>query len=232
MINFDNIISKENRKYENPNPLFPMHPSRCVIFGPSSSGKTNDIFNAIQNSVFHKIFLYSKCLCEPKYEFLINIQKAKEEELRKKGINESLIHFSTDIKDVMPLESLDKSYQHLYIFDDLVLEDKKTQEKYIGDLYIRSRKYNASVFYLSQSYFKTPKIIRDNATFVVLKRLNDNRELKIIHSIYASEINREVFLKKYEESVSTYKQHGSFIIDNANKHKSLKLRANYTGIFC
>jgi len=232
MINFDNLVSKKSNNYVNINPFYPQHPARILIIGPSNSGKTNDLLNIIHYSIFHKIYIYSKTLDEDKYQFLINIQQRKEEELRKQGITESIIEFSTDIKDVIQLEELNKSFQHLYIFDDICLAEKKIQEKYIGDLYIRSRKYNCSIVYLSQSYFKTPKIIRDNAQYIALKKLNDKRELKTIHNIYASEIKREVFMQNYEESVESYNNHGSFIIDCNTKHKCLKLRANYTGIFC
>ena len=231
MINWDNIIETEKQQYKNGSLFFHSFPSRCLIIGPSSSGKTNDLLSIIHNSVFHKIFIYSKTLDEDKYQYLINIQKSKEKLLTRQGVHESLVHYSTDIKDVMPLENLDKNFQHAYIFDDICMEEKKQQEKYIGSMWIRCRKYNASVFYLSQSYFKIPKAIRDNANFVVLKKLTDNRELHIIHRIYCPEIGKEEFLKKYHEAVSTFGNHGSFVIDTNMKHKCLKLRANYSFIF-
>jgi hypothetical protein len=232
MINFDTIIQSNNHNtYKNISPFYPQHPFRCLIVACSGAGKTNDLLNIIHNSVFHKIFVYSKTLDEEKYQFLINVQKQKEQLLKKQGISENLIHFSTDIADAVPLENLDKNYQHLYIFDDICLESSKEQEKYIGDLYIRSRKFNASVVYISQSYFKIPKIIRDNASFIVLKKINDERELKTIHSIYANHSTLDEFLKKYHEAVMTYSNHGSLIIDNVIKFNYLKLRANYVGVF-
>lgn len=231
MINWDNVINGEKRIVKNGSLFYHSFPSRCLIIGPSSSGKTNDLLTIIHNSVFHKLYIYSKTLDEDKYEYLINMQKAKEKMLSELGVNESLVHYSTDIKDVMPLEKLDKNFQHAYIFDDICMEEKKQQEKYVGSMWIRCRKYNASVFYLSQSYFKIPKTIRDNANFVVLKRLTDNRELNIIHSIYCPEVAKSEFIKKYSEAVSTYNNHGSFVIDTNFKHINLKLRANYSSIF-
>ena len=231
MINFDNIIQQEGSCYKNVSPFYPIHPARILIVGNSGCGKTNDLLNIIHNSIHHKIFIYSKTLDEDKYQYLINLQKEKEELLRKKCITESVVHFSTEISDAIPLEALNKNFQNLYIFDDICLESSKEQEKYIGDLYIRSRKFNTSVVYISQSYFKIPKIVRDNASFIVLKKINDERELKIIHSIYTSDFSREEFLRKYHEAVSTYGGHGSLIIDNVTKHNALKLRANYVGVF-
>ena len=210
MINFDSIIQPTNQSpYKNISPLYPQHPFRSIIVACSGAGKTNDLLNIIHNSVFHKIYVYSKTLDEDKYQFLINVQKQKEQLLKQQGISENLIHFSIDITNAIPLENLDKNYQHLYVFDDICLESSKEQEKYIGDLYIRSRKFNTSVVYISQSYFKIPKIIRDNASFIVLKKINDERELKTIHSIYANHSSFDDFLKKYHEAIATYNNHGS-----------------------
>lgn len=231
MINWDYIIETEKQEYKNKSLFFPQHPCRCLIIGPSSSGKTNDLLTILHNSMFHKLYIYSKTLDEEKYQYLIKIQSEKEKVLCQQSVSESLIHYSTDIKDVIPLEDLDKKFQHAYIFDDICLEEKKNQEKYIGTMWIRCRKYNTSVFYLSQSFFKIPKVIRDNANFVVIKKLADNRELNIIHRIYAPEFDIKAFTKKYDEAVSSYGNHGSFVIDSVIKHKFLKMRANYTAMF-
>ena len=231
MINWDAIIDSAKVEYKNKMPLIPQHPSRCLVIGPSGSGKTSDLLTILHHSCFHKVYIYSKTLDEEKYEFLIAMQKQKEIALKRKGIAESLVHFSTEIRDAIQLENLDKGFQHAYVFDDICLENKKEQEKYIGAMWIRCRKYNASAFYLSQSFFKIPKVIRDNANFIVLKKLADLRELDIIHKIYAAETNRCDFRKKYLEAVTSLGGHGSFVIDNQIRHQSLKLRANYTSLF-
>ena len=129
MINFDSIIQPTNQSpYKNISPLYPQHPFRSIIVACSGAGKTNDLLNIIHNSVFHKIYVYSKTLDEDKYQFLINVQKQKEQLLKQQGISENLIHFSTDITNAIPLENLDKNYQHLYVFDDICLESSKEQE--------------------------------------------------------------------------------------------------------
>ena len=61
MINFDDI-AKENIKEHNPNwPQIPDHPYRILIIGGCGSGKTNSLFNLInEQSGIDKIYLFAK----------------------------------------------------------------------------------------------------------------------------------------------------------------------------
>ena len=72
MINFDCIV-KENIKVYNPNcPQILDHTYRILITGISRSGKTNSLFNVInQQPDIDKIYLYAKDVNEAKYQFLI-----------------------------------------------------------------------------------------------------------------------------------------------------------------
>ena len=71
MLNLDKIC---NNKSDDEN-----WPFRMLIIGPSGSGKTNTLLNLIQNlnetTPVDKIYVYTKDLAEPKYEFLINTRK-------------------------------------------------------------------------------------------------------------------------------------------------------------
>ena len=73
MINFHDYTN-ENKLKHNPDwPYIPDHPYRILIIGGSGSGKTNALFNLINNLAdIDKIYLYAKDLYEPKYQFLIN----------------------------------------------------------------------------------------------------------------------------------------------------------------
>ena len=68
MINFDDVV-KENIKENNPNwPQILDHPYRILIIGGSGSGKTNSLFNLINNqSDIDKIYLFAKGPNEAKY---------------------------------------------------------------------------------------------------------------------------------------------------------------------
>ena len=68
MINFDDV-TKENIKEHNPNwPEIPDHPYKILIIGGSGSGKTNSLFNLInQQPDIDKIYSYTKDPYEAKF---------------------------------------------------------------------------------------------------------------------------------------------------------------------
>ena len=49
MINFDDYINENKRKHNLNWPYIPDHPYRILIIGGTGSGKTNTLFNLINN---------------------------------------------------------------------------------------------------------------------------------------------------------------------------------------
>ena len=96
IINFDNI-AKENRKDHNPQ--ITDHQHRMLIIWGSGSGKTNSLFNLInQQPDIDIIYLYAKDPYEVKCPFLIN----KREGTGLKHFNDSkaFIEYLNDMNDV------------------------------------------------------------------------------------------------------------------------------------
>ena len=71
---------KENIKEHNPNwAQISDHPYGTLIIGGSGSGKTNSLFNLInQQPDIYKIYLYAKDQFETKYKFLINKRESTD----------------------------------------------------------------------------------------------------------------------------------------------------------
>ena len=58
-----------------------------------------------------------------------------------------------------------------------VTSDKKPQQ-ILKDLFIRCRKLNIAIYFLTQSHFSVPKDVRLNCTHYILFKLNNRTELQ------------------------------------------------------
>ena len=124
MINFDDVI-KENIKEHNPNwAQISDHPYGTLIIGGSGSGKTNSLFNLInQQPDIDKIYLYAKDPYEAKYQFLIK----KREDVGTKHFNDSkaFIEYSDDMDDIyknIEKYNSNKKRKLLIVFDDMIAD--------------------------------------------------------------------------------------------------------------
>ena len=106
------------------------------------------------------------------------------------------------------LDKFDKDKNHLVVWDDLVLsKDLSMVENY----YIRARKLNVSVIFISQSYYRIPKIIRNNCSYMVLLKLSGNREVNMILSEFGLGVTKEELIDIYE--YATKERFSPLIID-------------------
>ena len=182
--NFYELIPKQSKSARNPG--YEKHGLEVafymIIIGGSGSGKTNVLMSFIQlsSNTFSKIAICVKNADEPLYNLL---QKKCE------GIE---FYENGDIPDMKDFE---ESTSSLIVFDDLVLE--KDQSK-ISEYFIRGRKLGITCIYISQSYYKIPKIIRINCRYIILKKLSSNKDLKLIINEYNLNYNMEEILKLYE----------------------------------
>lgn len=182
LINFYEFIKQD----ETPNPNYETHrikiPFRALVCCSSGGGKSNLILNlmAQMSNTFTKIVIVSKEE-EPLYNYL--------QEKIKKGLE---IHYQGSIPE---LNKMSKGQSGLVVFDDLVL-DKKPQ---IGEMYIRGRKLGYSSVYISQSFYQTDKIIRQNCNIIWLGYGMQSRDLKMILSEFALSINLNDLVKMYNE---------------------------------
>ena len=99
MINFDDYTNENKTQHNLKWPYIPDHPYRVLIIGGSGSGKTNALFNLINNQPdTDRIYLYAKDLYEPKYQFLIN--KRKSTGLKHFNDPKAFMEYSNDMQDV------------------------------------------------------------------------------------------------------------------------------------
>ena len=78
------------------------------------------------------------------------------------------------------------------------MSDKKAQQ--IGkELFIRCRKLNISLCFLTWSYFSVPKNVRLNCTHYIIFKLNNKRELQNIAITHSADIDYKDFSKIYKD---------------------------------
>ena len=67
----------------------------------------------------------------------------------------------------------------LIVFDDMIA-DIMTNKKFqaiIKELFIRYRKLNISLVFITQSYFSVPKDVRLNATHYLIMKINSKKRI-------------------------------------------------------
>ena len=62
-------------------------------------------------------------------------------------------------------------------------------------MFIRGRKLNISLVFITQSYFKFPKDVRLNSTHFLIMKIPNKEELQQIALNYSSDINSKDFIK-------------------------------------
>lgn len=217
IINFYEVIPK---KYllEAENPNYNIHnidlPFRMCVVAPSGSGKTNFLVNLIKvfsqgKGTFADIHICTANKDEPLYNWL-----TKENEQ---------ITISEGILSTPKLDSMDKEENHLVIWDDLVLtKDLSSVEKY----YIRARKLNCSVVFLSQSYYDIPKMIRKNSSYLVVLNLGGSkRETTALLNEWGTELDKDELKAIYDDCTSEHMR--PLIIAGGKVDKNKKYRKGW-----
>ena len=144
--------------------------------------------------------MYAKDLDEPKYQLLID----KREQAYIKNLNDpnTFIEYSKnmdDISDDVNDYNSKRKRKVLIVFDDTishVMSDKKAQSL-LKELFIRCRKVNISLVFITQSYFFVPKDVRLNSTPYLIFKVNNRRELQNIAINHSADIDYKDFLNIY-----------------------------------
>jgi len=196
IINFYEVIpTKYLNKNDNPN--FKDHnmdiPFRACVCAPSGSGKTNFVLNILKKfskgkGTFVDIYIITNNKDEPLYNWL--------------GDNFNNIHILEGMANTPNLDDMDKSYNTLVIWDDLVIN--KNQEK-AKNYFMRARKQSCCVIYISQSYFDILPFIRKNSNYLFLFDLGGSkREQTTILKEWGRNLTPEELTAMYEDATSVH----------------------------
>ena len=190
MINFDNYTNENKIEHNLKWPYVPDHPYRILIVGGSGSGKTNALLNLINNQLgIDKIYLIKK-------REKVGLDRFKDPR--------AFTEYSNNMQDVYKnIEDYNprKKRKILIVFDDMIadmINDKKLNPV-VTELFIRGRKVNIPIVFITQSYFKVPKDVRLNSTHSFIMRIPNKRELQQIALNHSYDIDFKDFIKIYKK---------------------------------
>ena len=149
-----------------------------------------------------KFYFYARDLREPMYEYLIK----KHEDAGIKHLNNpnAFIECSNTVDNVYgninnynPIRKRKK----LIAFDDMTADimTNKRFQTIIKELFIRCRKLNISLVFITQSYFFVPIDVKLNSTYYLIMKINNRIELKNIATDHSADIDYQDFKKIYRE---------------------------------
>ena len=146
--------------------------------------------------------MYAKDPYEAKYQYLINKREGV-------GINhfndpKAFIEYSNDMHDVyknIDDYNPDKENKILIVFDDMIADmiNNKKLNSIVTELFIRGRKLNISLVFITQSYFKVPKDVRLNSTHFFIMKIPNKRELQQIALNHSSDLKSKDFINIYKK---------------------------------
>ena len=135
-----------------------------MVIGDSGSGKTNALLNLIkEQDHIDKIYLYAKDLSKSKYEFLI--KKCENVGIKYCNDSNAFIDCSNTMDGVYQnIDDYNPSRKRkiLIVFDDMIADimSNKKFKSMNKELFIRCRKVNISLVFITQSYLFVPKDVR------------------------------------------------------------------------
>ena len=146
--------------------------SRILSVGSTSSGKTQSLIWYLIKSpeLFSRIIVFYK-ETEDLYKLMAKGLKGR-------------VEFHSTLKELPTLKDLrkdmDESERILLVLDDCMLELKNYPN--INDYFIYGRKKNITLFCLAQNYYSIPKVLRNQMSYLLLFRMNQQKDINLILS--------------------------------------------------
>ena len=118
-----------------------------------------------------KIYLYAKDPYEAKYQYLIN--KRDKVGLDHFKDPKAFMEYSNDMQDIYKNIGDYNPGKKRKIFDDMIADmiNNNKLNPVVTVLFIRTRKLNSSIVFITQSYFKVPKDVKLNSTHVFIMKI-------------------------------------------------------------
>ena len=108
----------------------------------------------------------------------------------------------------------DPEYKALIVFDYMIADmiNNRRLDLIVTKLFIRGRKLNICLVFITQSYFKVPKDVRLNTTHFFITKLSNKKELQQIAINNSPDIDTKDFINIYRKCTS--KPYSFWVTDN------------------
>jgi hypothetical protein len=200
-----------------------------LVIGGTGSKKTNFILNMLKRiQGFTRIYVWAKKLDEPLYIYLRTCM-AKVMKKRK----DNTLYFESDDISTFPdftnkeeAKKFNDGSNQCIIVDDMLCEKQKNLIRAM----IMGRKYNFTIFYLSQSLTQTPKVIRRQCDYLVIKKQNQEDDLRKIYKEYSSSIPMtfDNFMSLY--NAIKLNDNNGILLDTVHTDPKYHLRVNFVPV--
>jgi len=189
-----------------------------AIVSGTGGGKTNFVVNLLltMNETFQSIYIFTGGLTnEPIYQMLSS--KYKDHIIIK------------PLSEIIDFDQLPKyTGNKLVVFDDFIGCSKKEMEKILKYVTI-SRKVKCTCLFLTQNYYTLPKTITRNISYIVLLRMTDKRNLKMIISTLPFTVDVHTVMTIIQDA--TYEPLNCCIIDLSASNPNRIFRKNFTEFY-
>ena len=144
------------------------------------------------------------------------------------GKTNAFMEYSNDMDDVFDnINNYNKNRDKkvLIIFDDMIADIMRSEKfkAIVKELFIRCRKLNISIVFITQSHFRTPKDVR-LYTHCILMKIGSKKELKSIAEEKSGYLDYKDFLIIYNYCT---KQPYSFMMIDTRPTASVTFKKNF-----
>ena len=143
------------------------------------------------------------------------------------------MEYSNDMQDVYKnIEDYNpiKKRKVLIVFDDMIADiiNNNKLNPIVTGLFIRGRKLNISIVFITQSYFKVPKDVRLNSTHFFIMEIDNKKELQQIALNHSSDVDFKDFMQIYKKCTT---EPYSFLVNDTTlaSDDPLRFRKNLLG---
>ena len=187
-----------------------------LVCGGTGTGKSNMVSNLLiqMDDTFGKLIIACKHKDEPIYNMLKSNLKDNCEII--------------DIELLPDLNTFAKTLhgkQVLLVFDDFICCNQDKLEDYV----IRARKFKIMCVFLTQSFFSTSKIIRQNVGYIVLLSMANQKNLTSIVETVGCPVDKQT-IKTIIGNATKFKMN-ICLIDVYNPELNEKFRRNFTDYY-